>query len=359
MAEGGEDKDSKTEEPTSKRLEEARKRGQIPFSREVGSFLILFVLAVTIAWYAPRMALRTRDILTPYLANAYDYPVDMAGVGTIFYRLTFQSLGLVIGPLLAAAVVTVAASVLQNGFNLSAEPLMPKWEKISIAKGISRMFSMRSLVEFLKGLCKIGIVGTVAWIAVSGQLGHVKQMVDDDLIAILLFLLKLSVKLMIGVCIAMFFIALIDLIYQRLSYIKNLRMSKQELKEEYKQQEGDPVIKQRLRQIRMERAKKRMMAEVPGADVVITNPTHFAVALKYESTDMQAPKVVAKGQDYIALSIRRIAEENNVPIVENPPLARALFDNVEIDQEIPVQHYKAVAEVISYVYKLKGRAGRK
>jgi flagellar biosynthetic protein FlhB len=160
---------------------------------------------------------------------------------------------------------------------------------------------------------------------------------------------------MIWICAAMFFIAILDVLYQRFEHIKSLRMTKQEIKDEYKQQEGDPHIKQRLRQLRAERARNRMMAAIPTSDVVVTNPTHYAVALKYDNASMQAPKVVAKGIDYMALNIRRIAEENDITIVENPPLARALYAAVEIDREIPFEHYKAVAEVISYVYKLKGK----
>ncbi len=355
MAEGEQDKEQKTEQPTARRLEEARKRGQVPVSREIGSFLILFVAALVISWYMPYMLQRSRLLLTPLLENAHDYSVDSGGLGALMRHLLFEALVLASVPLLAAVTVAVFASVAQNGFLISAEPIVPKWDKVSLRRGISRLFSSRSVIEFIKGLIKISIVGTVCWMAVSDDIGHIRQMVDDEMFAMLLFLSRLAVKLMVGVIIAMFFIALFDLIYQRLDYIKNLRMSRQELKDEYKQQEGDPIIKQRLRQIRMERARKRMMAAVPEADVVVTNPTHYAVALKYETGQMQAPVVTAKGKDYIALNIRRVAEENDIPIVENPPLARALFDNVDIDEEVPVQHYQAVAEIISYVWRLKGK----
>jgi flagellar biosynthesis protein FlhB len=161
--------------------------------------------------------------------------------------------------------------------------------------------------------------------------------------------------MLIGICIAMFVIAGGDYLYQRYEFIKGLKMTKQEVKDEYRQQEGDPKIKQKIRQLRMERANKRMMSAVPTSDVIITNPTHYSIALKYDGDKMQAPKIVAKGQDLIAMKIREVAKENNIPLVENPPLAQALYANVEIDQEIPIEHYKAVAEIISYVYRLKGK----
>jgi flagellar biosynthesis protein FlhB len=349
------DKDSKTEEPSQRRLEEARKKGQVPFSREVPNFMLLALFTLLIAAYLPGMGEQTVSLFKAYIENAHLIALDNGSVRPLLWRVLMDGMSLIVLPFLAAMAVAVLAGFMQIGFNLSSEPLAPKLEKISIIKGFNRIFSMRSVMEFLKGIIKISVVGIVAFWVIQGQVSHVLQIIDDEVIVVLMYMLKLAVRVMIGVCIVMFFVALLDLIYQRLSYMKNLRMSKHELKEEYKQQEGDPKIKQKLRQIRMERAKKRMMQSVPGADVVVTNPTHFAVALKYEGGAMQAPKVVAKGQDFIALTIRRIAEENDVPIVENPPLARALFDNVEVDQEIPVQHYKAVAEIISYVYKLKGR----
>lgn len=354
MAEGGEDKEQKTEQPTQRRLEEAVKKGQIPFSREVSSFMILFVLALTIAVWAPGMMRRARDLFLPLLANAQDWPVDRAGVGTIMQQMTFGALMIVALPWLAVITVAIGAALLQNGVIISTEPIKPKLEKISLKKGIARMFSMRSIVEFLKGIFKIGVVATVAYLALSPELNTLKQLVDDSALALLLFISKLAVKLVVWVTAVMFLIALVDLIYQRFDYIKNLRMSKQEMKDEYKQQEGDPHIKGKLKQLRMERAKNRMMAAVPDADVVITNPTHFAVALKYEQGTMEAPMIVAKGQDFLALTMRKIAEEHDVPIVENPPLARALF-TVDVDETVPMEHYAAVAEVISYVWRLKGK----
>lgn len=355
MAEEAQDKEQKTEEPTHKRLEEAVKKGNIPFSREITSFLMLALLTLTIAWFAPIMMKNAKLLLLPFLANADAFAVDARSVGHILSDTAWAALLIIIIPLIGGIVAAFASSYLQNGLVLSNEPIMPKLERISPIAGVKRLFSIRSVIEFLKGLIKIIIVGCIAFLAVYPELPHIRQLPDSTVEAMLLFMDKLAVRMTIGVTIAMFFIAILDLLYQRYQYIKSLRMTRQEIKDEYKQSEGDPMIKQRLRALRQERARTRMMAAVPTADVVITNPTHFAVALTYDTETMKAPTVVAKGQDLIALRIREVAEENDVPIVENPPLAQALFKSAEIDQEIPIAHYEAVAKVISYVYQLKGK----
>jgi flagellar biosynthetic protein FlhB len=350
-----EDQEQKTEEPTHKRLEEALEKGNVPFSREIGSFLMLGVLAVTISWFAPGIFKSTHLLLLPFIANADQLATDQAGIGQLLWSVAWGGLGAIVLPLVACVAVAFAASILQNGIVISTEPITPKLEKISPLAGLKRMFSMRSVVEFLKSLVKIIVVGLVAFVAIYPELPHLRQLPNSTTEAMLIYLAMLALRMVIGIVIAMFFIALFDLMFQRFQYTKSLRMSRQEIKDEYKQSEGDPVIKQRLRQLRQERARKRMMASVPEADVVITNPTHFAVALKYDTATMKAPTVVAKGQDLVALKIREVAEENKVPIVQNPPLAQALFKSAEIDEEIPMAHYEAVAKVISYVYQLKGK----
>ncbi len=355
MADGEEDQEQKTEQPSHKRLEEAFKRGQVPISREVGSFFMMFVLALIVGALLPGMLKQAKLMLAPFILQPDQFLMDRAGLGKAMRSLLGDSFLVLLVPFAASIAAAIGASFIQNGFMFTTEPIMPKLSKISPMKGIGRIFSKRSLVEFIKGMVKIGIVAALCWTAVRGYLPELSQLPARDTMGMLIFLSKTATKLMIWVCAALFFIALADVMYQRYEHIKSLRMTKQEVRDEYKQQEGDPHIKQRLRQIRMEKAKNRMMAAVPSADVVITNPTHYAVALKYDSNTMSAPQVVAKGVDYIALTIRRVAEENNVTVMENPPLARALFASVEIDQEIPLEHYKAVAEIISYVYKVKGK----
>lgn len=352
------DPDSKTEQPTDRRLEEAVKKGNVAFSREVNNFFIMALLALTIAAFAPSMMKNARILLVPFLEMGYSLPTDKGGFGKMLSNLMLASVGIVILPLVGCMITAISAAFLQNGFILSNEPLQPKLDRISPLAGLKRLFSMRSVVEFLKGLIKITIVGIVAYMSVAPELRHIQQLPNSSTEAMLMYLSKLAVKMTIGVAIAMFFIALIDFAYQKFQYIKSLRMTTQEIKDEYKQSEGDPMIKQRLRRLRQERARNRMMSAVPSADVVITNPTHFAVALSYDQATMKAPTVVAKGQDLIALKIREIAEENDVPVIENPPLARALFASSELEKEIPIVHYEAVAKVISYVYQLKGKKMR-
>src|SRR6185437_3974574 len=244
---------------------------------------------------------------------------------------------------------------LQIGLVFATEKLGFDLSRISPLAGFKRLFSPRSAIEFFKSMAKVAAVSAVAgWMALP-SLATLAHMVREPAELMPHELYNLILRLLFGVLAVVTVLALFDYGYQRFSFLRSMRMSKQEVKEENKQAEGDPVIRARLRAIRMNRARKRMMAAVPKASVVITNPTHYAVALQYEMGASGAPKVVAKGTDLVALKIREIAEENDVPIVENPPLARALYGGVEIDREVPPEHYKAVAEIISYVFRLKGK----
>lgn len=360
MAEGDDqDPANKTEDPTPKRLDDARKKGQVVTSREVTSFFLLLFFTLLVTAFADNLTLQAKLLLRPLIEKADLLETDFNGISDIMRSSVIGGIKLMMIPLGFAAVIAVAANYLQHGHILTAESMKPQLSRISPIAGFKRLFSMRSVMEFVKGIIKITIVGVGIWLAVQSDLNALKMLPDDSIQDILIFTVATITKALIAVCICLFFIALVDYLYQRYEYMKNMRMSKQEIKDEYKQQEGDPHVKQKLRQLRAEKARNRMMQSVPQSDVVITNPTHFAVALKYESGSMQAPIVVAKGADHIALKIREIAEEHDIPLVRNPPLARALFDTVELDQEIPITHYKAVAEVISYVYKLKGKAKKK
>lgn len=353
------DDSSKTEDPSQHRLEEAFKKGQVINSREVMSFFLLVGLALVCIWLAPDLARKTYDALSPFVTRPESFEMDAQSLGIILTQVTLAGAYIIMVPLILFVGFVFAAALLQNPFHVSWEAAQPKWEKVSLLKGIERLFSRRTVVEFIKNLIKIIVVAWVAAIAVWPKIGHIKQLGDDDVITMLGFMMSLISRMMIGVVIIMFFMAILDYLYQRFEFMKSMRMSKQEVKEEYKQQEGDPHIKQRVRQLRMERSRKRMMAAVPTADVIITNPTHFAVALKYDADKMAAPLLVAKGVDLVAARIRDLAKEHDIPLVENKPLARVLYDTVEIDSEIPVAHYKAVAEIIGYVYKLRGKAGKK
>jgi flagellar biosynthetic protein FlhB len=263
--------------------------------------------------------------------------------------------GWAVAPIVGLMVVlAIAANVGQVGLLWAPTKIAPQLQKISLINGVGRLFSMRTVVEFLKGLAKLVAVAAVAFGLVFSAMNDIELISSFSLGQILDRIQLVAILLTAGTAAVMTVVAALDYAFQRRSFIKQMRMTKQEVRDEHKQAEGDPQIKARIRRLRMERAQKRMMAAVPEADVVITNPTHFAVALAYEMETMSAPRLVAKGADVLAQRIREIAEENQVPLVENPPLARALYASVELDQEIPPEHYQAVAQVIGYVMRLKG-----
>lgn len=345
--------EDKTEDPTPRRLEDAKKKGQVAFSREVSNFFMIMTLTLIISLFFPWMLKMSSENLTKYISHASEMEVNAIGFYDITIMIYKDFASAIAMPFLFLIAAALGSSLIQNGFHVSYEPITPKLEKLSLIKGFKRMFSMRSFVEFLKGLIKITIVGVVAYYAVKGEFDKLKKTPSMETGEILIYTGKLVMNIMINCCIAIFFIAILDFLYQKFEHIKQLRMSKHEIKEEYKQQEGDPHIKGKLKQIRMEKARKRMMAAVPTADVVITNPVHYAVALKYDTEKGNAPIVVAKGIDKVAERIKELAKENDVPLVRNPTLARALHADVELEDEVPFVHYQAVAEVISYIYKLK------
>jgi flagellar biosynthetic protein FlhB len=348
-----EDQDQKTEYPTGKRLDEARERGQLPISREVGYLASLIGILIVINWLGPDMVQRLIMILRVFLESPHAFVVDDHGLQTIAYTTIVQvalASGLIF---LVMAALGVLGFMVQTGFFASTQLITPDFGKLSPLNGLKRLFSLQSLVELGKSFGKLVILGLVVFSTLYPLVSNLPAFTGRPLMDSVGFLHKEAVHLIIVLMLVFAVIAFGDMLYQRYTYIKNLKMTKTEVKDEYKQQEGDPMIKGRLRQMRLEKARKRMMAQVPKADVVITNPTHYAVALKYDSSKAAAPVVLAKGTDRIAERIREVAEENKITLVSNPPLARALYDTVDIDKEIPTQHYRAVAEIISYVYKLK------
>ena len=354
MAEGG-DQEDKTEEPTPKKQREAREKGQVAQSREVNTFVMLFTSALIILTMGLWMSDRLGDLLTGFIAQPEIYPTDGGAlIDTVMqvFRESFVIISIMLGGLFIAGII---AGFAQVGPLLSTESLAPKLDKINPIKGFTRIFGKKAWIEFLKGVAKLVIVAAITTVILMPIFDSAPGMIGMTIPAMIDSLFSEVKSLFIGVLSFLFVLAVADYAIQYFQLQKTLRMSLQEIKDEYKQTEGDPHIKARLRQIRLERARKRMMAAVPEADVVVTNPTHFSVALQYDQATSHAPKVVAKGQDLIALRIREIAKENDVTIIENKPLARALFDTVDLDEEIPEEHYKAVAEIISYVYSLKRR----
>ena len=357
MAEDSDDS-QKTEEPTQKRLDDARQKGQIPLSREINHVAILLALAGLVSYILPKYMEDVSIHLRGYFEAGANLAADDFGV--MADTLT-ETVGRVFGGLVPFLAVLMLLAFLpgflQTGGLFSGESLTPKFDKISPMAGIKRLFSMKNLVEFLKGLGKLIIVSMIAWMLISPKLDDLDVYIKGDFVSSLEAVQDITVQLVMTVVVIMTVVAIADYLYQRLSHIAKLKMSQQDIKDEHKQSEGDPHIKARLRQLRMEKARKRMMQQVPKADVVITNPTHFAVALQYDGDTMQAPVVIAKGADTVAYRIRELAKEHKIEIVSNPPLARSLYAEVELDEAIPPELYKAVAEVISYVYKMK-KGGR-
>ena len=359
MAEDQTDDSQKTEDPSQRRLEQAREKGQVARSQEINHWFMILAMTIILGVFGRSVVVGISDSLYRFIERPHAIHLDMGQLRATLADLGWQ-LGLaVLVPVVIMVLLALLAGFSQNGLLISFESVKPKLEKLSPMKGLKRLFSTRSLVDFLKGVAKISIVAAVVVVLLWPEWRILPNLASFEAEQVLNLLLVLSMRVLIGVLSVMTVIAALDFLYQRQQHTKQLRMSRQELKDEYKQTEGDPMIKGRLRQIRMERARKRMMAAVPEADVIVTNPTHFAVALKYDPERMQAPILVAKGADSMALRIREIAKEHNVPIVQNPPLSRALYDGVDLDQEVPAEHYKAVAEIIGYVMRLKGKLPRR
>jgi flagellar biosynthetic protein FlhB len=354
MAEGGDDEE-RTEEPSQKKLDDARKQGNIPKSQEINTWFMLLAGAMALSMFGASVSTDLTASMRGILEHAHVIRLDGGSIMVFGQQVFFAVMGAIALPLLLFMVAGLLGNIMQHPPLWTTEPLTPKFSKVSPIAGFGRIFSKQSLVTFLKGLVKIGIVGTILIVVVWPEQDRFALTVQMDVAVLAKFIMEETMKVFIATVAVFTVLAGADYVYQRQSWHKKLRMSIKELKDEYKQQEGDPHIKARIRQLRMERSRRRMMAAVPTSTVVITNPTHFAVALKYES-GMDAPICVAKGVDAVALRIRTVAEENDVPTVENPPLARALYASVEIDDAIPDEHYRAVAEVIGYVYRLKGKA---
>ncbi|MGB0671983.1 MAG: flagellar biosynthesis protein FlhB, partial [Rhodospirillales bacterium] len=349
-----EDDASKTEEPTDKKLGKARDQGNVARSEEVKTWAILLTSTVLLSFLGPMVAGQVRDLSFAFIEHPHAFPQDFENLRQMFMRI-FIDIGLILWPtLLALVIVAVGVNLAQSGLLWATEKIKPDLSKISPIKGLKNKFSLKSVVEFLKGIVKISIVAAVSLAISIPFLADVELLPGKDL-QVALDRIHLIALLLAGAAVAVLTIlAVADYVYQRYNFRKEMKMTKQEVKDEHKTSEGDPQVKAKIRQLRFERSQRRMMAAVPKADVVITNPTHYACALEYKMENMTAPRLVAKGVDSIAFKIREIAEFHDIPIVENPPLARALHAAVELDQEIPPEHYKAVAEVIGYVMRLRG-----
>lgn len=350
------DASQKTEQPTPKRLLDAKKEGKVAFSREVNTFIILVLGTLFIVWLSPQIFKYCITICQEYINSFYFTEADNAvSIQNITNKAVMQFLFLLTVPCLISLLSGILGNVLQNGFLIVENAFKFDLSRISILNGLKRLFSFNSILEMLKSLMKVLCISIAAYIAVKPQLNIIPHIQDWDYLNILTLLLKIIMHMMIGICVAMCFIALLDYMYQYHRYIESLKMTKQEIKDELKQTEGNPEVKGKLRSMRTELAKRRMIAYIPLADIVITNPTHYAVALLYEPNTMNAPKVVAKGVDSLALRIKAIALENSVDVVENIALARLLYTTVEIDDFIKPEHYEAVAKLMHNILRLKGK----
>ncbi|WP_421737097.1 flagellar biosynthesis protein FlhB [Caulobacter sp.] len=353
------DNDSKTEEPSAKKLSDAKAKGDTPKSQDVPQLASLLgavcVVLMAGGWL-------TRDLsaaLTPFLAHAGQ--MDMSSGGAVV--VARQAITAALPPVILVMVVTglfgAIAHVSQSGFILSAEKIKPDLSKLDVVKGLGRLFGIDGLVQFAKSAIKFIVTGIIAWMVLKPHTGEVVNLVGMDPAAMIPEAMKLAKSLFFAVILLLVVMAGFDWFWQRQRFMARMRMTLQEVKDEYKQSDGDPHIKAKRRQIQMQRSRQRMMQAVPKATVVVMNPTHYAVALKYEAGETPAPLCVAKGMDELALKIRAVAEEHGVPVLEDAPLARALYASVEIDDEIPAEHFEAVAKVIGFIMngkKPKARA---
>ncbi len=342
----------KTEEPTSKKIEDARKEGNVPRSQDTSSFVTLTVAVVAVFAFVL--------FITSRIHYLYVYYISFIGVPlteNIIFEIGFVSLRELVFMIIPIASIVafsgILASVMQFGFVFTTKPLTPDLKKIDPIKGFGKLFSMKKLIEGIKITAKVIIVFSIAFFFLLKYIEELPTVINFDMMSQMQWLVEKIIILVLIMLLIFFVLGMIDLLIVRFQYFKDLRMSKQEIKDEFKQMEGDPLIKAKIRQVQMQIAQKRMMSELPSADVIITNPTHYAVALRYDKDKESAPRVVAKGVDKIALKIKEIGREHLIQIVENPPLARQLYGSAELDEIIPENLYKAVAEVLAFVFKSK------
>jgi len=353
MADSEQDASDRTEDPTQRRLDQAIERGDVVKSQEVNAWFVIAAATLALLAFSNSMSSGLTTTFRGLMANSYAIPLDGGGVMRLFQQLGVEIAAVMAVPFLLLVLASIFGNVIQHRLVWSFEGLKPNLSKLSPAAGLKRMFSLQALANFIKGLLKLGIVGAIMMALLWPQRYKLESLIGMDPIAVAVLSKTLSLELMGAVVAVLALIAAADYLFQYRQWYEKQKMSLKEIRDEYKETDGDPKIKAKIRQLRQSRMRKRMMAAVPTATVVITNPTHFAVALKYDR-GMTAPVCVAKGQDVIALKMREIAAKNSVPVVENPPLARALYATVEIDQEINPEHYKAVAEVIGHIMRLGG-----
>ena len=348
------DKSSKTEQPTARKLSKAREKGQLPRSREIPLTATL-IGTLLILYYFGSNILQALEMELQYLFRFnISHELTISTVATMFKDITFRMGKVLLPVFLAIVVISIASNAMQGGLVLfPKESLKPKFNKLSPAQGIKKILSKTGLVNLAKSLILMIAIGLISWQVVSEHMYIYPRLILMDVRQIFYWAAMISFKILIRVSLLMIVIAMADYIFQKYQHKNQLKMSKQEVKDEYKETEGDPTTKRRIRRVQLDTARKRMMSEVPTADVIITNPTHYAAALSYKMDSMEAPKVIAKGANLVAMKIKDIAREHDIPIVENKPLAQALYKTVKVGDYIPLDLYKAVAEILAYVFKAR------
>lgn len=345
----------KTEKATPKKRQESRKKGQVAKSEEISGAMILLGAVCCFVMLGPFFNKQITSMFSDIFMHRMDMNVTQENVLSLLTYYLIQ-MAVFLGPIFFVIIVIVVASYyVQIGWLFTFESLKPKLSSLNPINGAKNIFGLRAIIEFLKSSLKLIVVAIVVYAVIWSEKKRFLELATVPIQDIFGFVADLTLRLSIFAAVLLLFLAIGDYMYQKYEYEKNLRMSKQDIKDEHKNTEGDPLIKGKIRERQRRMALMRMMQEVPNADVIITNPTHFAVALQYDGTKMEAPKIIAKGQDYLALRIREIAKQHNVITMENKPLARALYERTEIGDTVPADLFQAVAEVLAYVYRLKGR----
>lgn len=353
MAEEAPTGGERTEDPSAKRREDFRKKGQVAQSKEVQTAAIFSLVLLFWLFYMPHFWDGLTTLVASIWKSAWEFQGTASAITALSIHIT-KEMALLLAPLfLLVLIIGFFSSFFQFGWLLTGVPLIPDFSKLDPIAGMGRLFSKRSLIESIKSIAKVTLIGWIAFSTVMDKFNEALILVDTSASATMLFLAKTAGLILTKICAILILLAFIDFLYVRWEMEQKLKMTKQEQKEEFKESEGDPHIKGQIRALQQQMARKRMMAEVPKADAVITNPTHLAVAIRYDSAVMAAPIIVAKGADFVAMRIREIARENNIPLVENPPVAR-LLHKLDLGAAIPEEMFKAVAEILAHIYSLKG-----
>jgi len=343
----------KTESATPRKREKAREEGNVAKSREIPTVLILLSSLITLTLAGSWMFWNLTDFMHSIFLGVGTADIRVETVNTLLH-IVIKKVVLILLPLLSVLIIAgIAGNLFQVGFMWSGKTLKPKLSKLNPISGIKKLFSLKSLVELFKSILKLIIVGGVAYLAIKSEIDNFPGLVQFSVIELITFIGKVAFKITLYTCLVLIILAALDYFYQRWQYEKDLKMTKQEVKDEYKMREGDPKVKARIKSVQREMAQKRMMEAVPEATVIITNPTHLAIAIKFQ-IDMPAPLLVAKGAGFIAKQIKEIAQKHSIPVIEQKTLARIIYKTVEINEYIPEDLYKAVAEILAYVYRLKG-----